>query len=265
MARLPKVGVDYFPHLVGARDGKTLYILKSKFGNDGYAFWYQLLEILGSEKDLCYACDKSANWLYLTATTGVDEEKAEQILDILADLEAIDPDLWNQDKTIWCQDFVNLLEPIYRKRRQLTPQKPLLKSEVEAIKDQVDAVAPIEQNVVHDDPVKDAMIEEEPSDSFVQEDLKESYQKWIRYKKERGKPYKSVSSRQACYEQLVNYSHGDPSVAKEIITKSIAMNYDGFFPSDKVPKFGGQSSDYVPEHLVNANSTLAKDTNISTI
>lgn len=105
MARLPKIGVDYFPHYVGSRDSKMLYILKSKFGNDGYAFWYQLLEMLGAEKGLYYACDKPANWLYLSASTGVSEELAEDILNMLVELDAIDADLWLSHRIIWCQDF----------------------------------------------------------------------------------------------------------------------------------------------------------------
>ncbi len=39
MARPLKQTVDYFPHDSHASDSKTLFILESKFGNDGYAFY----------------------------------------------------------------------------------------------------------------------------------------------------------------------------------------------------------------------------------
>ena len=46
MARPKKQTVDYFPHII--KQGKTMTILENRFGNDGYAFWFKLLEILGS-------------------------------------------------------------------------------------------------------------------------------------------------------------------------------------------------------------------------
>ena len=45
MSRPRKAVVDYFPHYVN--HGKTLFILEQKYGNDGYAFWFKLLEMLG--------------------------------------------------------------------------------------------------------------------------------------------------------------------------------------------------------------------------
>lgn len=47
MARPKKQTVDYFPHFV--KGGRTIFILENKFGNDGYAFWFKLLEILGGK------------------------------------------------------------------------------------------------------------------------------------------------------------------------------------------------------------------------
>jgi hypothetical protein len=37
--------VEYFMHTTS--HGKTLFILEQRFGNDGYSFWYKLLETLG--------------------------------------------------------------------------------------------------------------------------------------------------------------------------------------------------------------------------
>ena len=47
MARTQQDTVQYFPHDTGASDGDTLTILEANFGNDGYAFWFKLLEKLG--------------------------------------------------------------------------------------------------------------------------------------------------------------------------------------------------------------------------
>jgi hypothetical protein len=52
MARPTKQTVDYFPH--DCHHGQTIYILEKRFGNDGYAFWFNLLELLGSSEGALY-------------------------------------------------------------------------------------------------------------------------------------------------------------------------------------------------------------------
>lgn len=283
MARLPKIGVDYFPHYVGSRDAKMLYILKSKFGNDGYAFWYQLLEMLGAEKGLYYACDKPANWLYLTASTGVSEELAEEILNMLVELDAIDSELWLTHRIIWCQEFVDQLDPIYRKRRQDTPSKPMFNQQVEKNQEvevptqepsneepspNVEVEKEIENPKNTDDKKvvaqggdnkgetqgkKEKTKEEIPkSYSYVAEELKVPFFDWLKYKKLNGQPYKSDMATKMCYDQLVEYSKGDSQTATEIIRTSIANNYSGFFQPRR--KEGG-GRETVPSCLVNANAT----------
>ena len=46
MGRRKLNSVEYFPHDV--KGGKTLFILESRYGNTGYAFWFKTLEILAS-------------------------------------------------------------------------------------------------------------------------------------------------------------------------------------------------------------------------
>lgn len=68
-----KQTVDYFPHFV--KGGRTIFILENKFGNDGYAFWFKLLEILGESEGHFYDCSNASNWEYLLAKTRVTEER----------------------------------------------------------------------------------------------------------------------------------------------------------------------------------------------
>ena len=44
MPRPTKQTVDYFPHYV--TDSKTKFLLENRWGNDGYAVWFKILEIL---------------------------------------------------------------------------------------------------------------------------------------------------------------------------------------------------------------------------
>jgi hypothetical protein len=127
MARPIKQGLDYFSHDTHI-SGKTIFTLEQNFGNDGYAFWFKLLEILGEQNDLFYDCNNTANWLYLVSKMKISAEKTEEIMKLLVDLEAIDRELWEQKRVIWCQNFVNRQIPLFEKRKQKLPQKPSLRS-----------------------------------------------------------------------------------------------------------------------------------------
>lgn len=123
MGRPQKTKVDYFPHYIS--HGKTLFILERKFGNDGYAFWFKLLEILGDTENHVYDCNNPFEWEFLLSKTHVNDSLGEQILETLSKLDAIDAELW-QNRIIWCQNFVNNLEKIYTRRSIQKPSKPSL-------------------------------------------------------------------------------------------------------------------------------------------
>lgn len=123
MARPKKQKVDYFPHFVSS--GRTIFILENEYGNDGYAFWFKLLEILGDSEGHYYDCNNKANWKFLLAKTHVDEVSAEKIINTLIELDKIDKELWEK-RIIWVQNFVNNLSELYKKRATNLPTKPVL-------------------------------------------------------------------------------------------------------------------------------------------
>lgn len=126
MARPAKTSVDYFPHM--AHSGKTIAILEARWGNDGYAFRFKLLELLGDSSDFTFYCSRSADWEYLLSKTRVSEAVARAILDKLAEVEAIDAECW-QRQIVWSDNFVRNLASVFVKRRQKLPQKPGLRGE----------------------------------------------------------------------------------------------------------------------------------------
>lgn len=122
MARPTKETVDYFPHFV--KCGRTIFILESKYGNDGYAFWFKLLEILGDTEGHYYDCSIPNNWAYLLAKTRCDDETARGIINTLLTLNKIDGKLWNDRQIIWCQRFVDNVSSVYKMRHAETPLAP---------------------------------------------------------------------------------------------------------------------------------------------
>lgn len=121
MARPLKKGVDYFPH--DCISGKTLFIVEQKYGNDGYSFWFKLLEFLGSKEGHYLDCNDIADMEFLQAKTRLDAETVFNILDLLAGLEAIDKELWAA-KVVWTQGFIDRISDVYVNRRQKTPERP---------------------------------------------------------------------------------------------------------------------------------------------
>lgn len=113
MARPKKAVVDYFPHYVS--HGKTMFTLETKFGKDGYCFWFKLLELLGETEQHFIDCNDEEVLEYMLAKTLVSEDVGCNILDLLAKLNAIDKDLWNQ-KVVWSLNFVKNLDVVYSRR-----------------------------------------------------------------------------------------------------------------------------------------------------
>jgi hypothetical protein len=122
MARPQSNTVDYFPHI--AKQGKTLFILKTRFGNDGYAFWFQLLEILCQSEGHFYDCRGESEWQYLLSICGSNAITGTEILGMLANLGNIDTSLW-QERIIWCSALVENIKGVYAKRGREIPQKPI--------------------------------------------------------------------------------------------------------------------------------------------
>lgn len=123
MGRPKKQTVDYFPHLTGG-SRRTIFILEHNWGNDGYAFWFKLLEMLSNSDGHYYDLSICGNLEYLVSYTKCDAETANSILEMLAGLGNIDRTLWEERKVIWCQSLVDNLKTVYDKRTTPIPTRP---------------------------------------------------------------------------------------------------------------------------------------------
>ncbi|WP_299153101.1 DUF4373 domain-containing protein [uncultured Christiangramia sp.] len=125
MAREQRHDVDYFPH--PCSHGRKMHIIESKYGNDGYAVWIKLLEQLGKANYHFIDISNNMNFMYLVSIFKVEMEKANEILNDLAELEAIDKNLFKNYKILYSEKFVNSIEDAYKKRKSapLSPEEIL--------------------------------------------------------------------------------------------------------------------------------------------
>ncbi len=100
-----------------------MFIIEQKFGNDGYAFWFKLLELLGDTADHYIDLKKRRQrGSFYRRKPGWTGDICNEILDLLAKLQAIDAELW-EEEIIWCQNFVDGISDVYRNRRTKPPQQ----------------------------------------------------------------------------------------------------------------------------------------------
>lgn len=122
MGRPTKQTVDYFPHFVN--DSKTIYVLEETWGNNGYSFWFRLLEMLCKTDGHSLRLSEPIEWSFFVSRMKVKHKEAKEMLSLLATIDKIDKDLWEKEKIIWCQKLVDNLTIVYDKRKVSAPKKP---------------------------------------------------------------------------------------------------------------------------------------------
>ncbi len=127
MARPTKYVVEYFPHY--CQHGKTMFIIESRYGNNGYAFWFKLLETLGAARGHYLTLTNPLDIEFLGAKTRLSVVETTALLNLLAELESIDKNLWEK-KIVWSQHLVENLDEVYANRKGLTPDKPYFKDDI---------------------------------------------------------------------------------------------------------------------------------------
>lgn len=115
MAREQRKDVDYFPH--ECTHGRKMHIIETKYGNDGYATWFKLLEQLGKANNHYIDISDDMTLMFLTSVFKISEEKTILILTDLAKLGAIDKVLFDENKVIYSQKFSDSIQDAYRNRK----------------------------------------------------------------------------------------------------------------------------------------------------
>jgi hypothetical protein len=192
MTRPRKATVDFFPHY--CTHGKTMFVLDETYGIHGYYFWFRLLELLGASENHFIDVSNPSVWRFLLAKTKSDGDKAQDILNCLADMEAIDPDLW-KSKIIWSQNFIDGIAAAYRNRLEDIPkrpdnlhQKPISNGINKTIKRKISADEPNLTEPNLDEPNKDSCASASPCESDKKSNGHDFETFWKAYPRKVAKP-----------------------------------------------------------------------------
>jgi hypothetical protein len=115
MARPQRNNVDYFPFYCD--EGEKMFYLEETYGNDGFATFLKLLRELAKVDFHYLNLSKKSSMMFLSAKCKVSIQTLESIISDLVMLEKFDVELWNENKIIWCQDFIDSIQDAYSKRR----------------------------------------------------------------------------------------------------------------------------------------------------
>lgn len=107
--------VTYFPHYIG--DGKKIFSIERKYGNDGYATWFKLLEKLATTENHFLDLNDEGELFYLSAKCNVSEDLLNDIIVDLVKLNVFNKELW-ESKIIYSETFINSIADAYKRRNQ---------------------------------------------------------------------------------------------------------------------------------------------------
>lgn len=114
MGRKERHDIDYFPFFV--KDGRTLFILEGKYQCLGTGFFTNVFRFLSRTPDHHFQLKDDADKLYFFANIKCDEERSLAMIEIMVTTGKLDKDLWNQEKVIASEDFLESIQEAYRKR-----------------------------------------------------------------------------------------------------------------------------------------------------
>ncbi len=115
MARPRKENAEYFSHDSGMRNDEKVLALRSKFGNQGYAFWCMFLEILTHEEGFKKEIKTEVQKELLAGDLRVSVEEMQDILSFCSRIEL----LQEKDNIFWSDNLIKRLEPMVQKREFL--------------------------------------------------------------------------------------------------------------------------------------------------
>jgi hypothetical protein len=200
MARPESNTVSYFPHKIG--DGKKIFSIETKYGNDGYATWFKILEKLATTEFHYLDLNDEVEVMYLSAKCKVSEDTLFAIINDLTRLGCFDKTLWEK-RYIWSQVFIDSIQDAYSRRNNkcitydnlckhllgLCSTETELPSEIPDSNPQSKVKKSKEKKSVYPAPSFDEFLEYFKSNGYSQEGARKSFEYYEASKDEKNQWY----------------------------------------------------------------------------
>jgi len=114
MARPERNNVDYFPFL--CKEGKSMYYIEERYGNDGFATWIKILRQLAVTDYHYLNLFSKIELMFLASKCKISEDVLIAIINDLCELGEFDRELWAENRILFSEKFINHISDAYMKR-----------------------------------------------------------------------------------------------------------------------------------------------------
>ena len=114
MARPTRNDVDYFPFI--CKEGKGMFIIEDKYGNNGFATWIKIIRSLATTNFHYLNLSDPSEKMFLSAKCKVSQSVLESIIDDLINLGEFDRELWDDFSILYSEKFIEGIKDAYSKR-----------------------------------------------------------------------------------------------------------------------------------------------------
>lgn len=256
MGRPERHDADYFPFYV--KDGKTLFILESKYGLQGIGFFTNLMRFLTRQTDHHICIKEESDRLYFFAQIRCPEDVGTDMLNLMAKTGKIDAKLWDENRVIVSQDLLDSLKDAYKNRNN-----PIIEIAQIRVSYQVNKVSYQENSITSPDKPQRKLKERKGKeiDVFVLPEWikKETWDAFIEMRISiRAKPTEKAIDLLITKLKLLKDQGNDPN---KVIEQSIENNYKGLFPLKAGGNGDGQSGTYGSSGTASQTARRGKDIN----
>lgn len=243
----------YFPHFANARHDRKLKRVQKELGLEGYAIYFQLLEILREQIDFMYPLEDID---LLADEIGTSEPKVRTVICNYQLFDVIDDKFFSIKQIYYLQPYIEKTQ-----RARLAAQKRWDNTNDNANAMQMHSKCNADAMQVKESKVKESKLKEKKVKESIEiiypfdsDEFKKYWEMWLQFKKEQHNfTYKSKIALQGALNGLVKLSNGIEDIAIKIIEQSISNGWQGFFKlknenngtttySNRKPTFAEQQS-----------------------
>ena len=210
--------MKYFLHDTSSFDDEKITELYLMFGYEGLGLFYTALEKIGKQ-------EKPVKTDVLKAQLRVGKRlcKCWCFMEEIGLLSSNNGETFNEQ-------LLNFSEK-YQIKKEKTKEKVSQWRERQQIEKSVTGYVPVS----NPPKVKESKVKEK-KEEYISPLFSASFERWLKYKKERKQAYKTEDSKRAAYDKLIKISNNNPAMAEKIVEQSLANNWAGLFDLKEQPK-----------------------------